>query len=338
MSRCSCSPTARARCSRWRAARPSSSSADAPRGARPRLVAAGGKDVRIGGGPTVVREFLKAGLVDRLHVAVVPILLGRGMRLWDDLRGLEDGYSVTSEVAPSGITHLTFARSGGSGLQAERNSSAGREPFRDPRDIHPERDTNAAPSPRGGVDQRELVERAQRGDHDAFAVLAGLFVARLDAAARLILRDHELARDAVQEGFLGPGGTCRRSAIRIASRPGSVGSSFRSCIDVLRRRGRRPIEVELLPIDGPAVADIASIVADRDLLEMAPPAASSRTARAVVVLHYYLGMPLPDVAEALGIPVGTAKSRHHRSLALMRAAIDADLEPARQPVAGGQFA
>ena len=74
------------------------------------LEAAGGKDVRIGGGPTVVREFLKAGLVDRLHVAIVPILLGRGIRLWDDLRGLEDGYSVTSEVAPSGITHLTFAR------------------------------------------------------------------------------------------------------------------------------------------------------------------------------------------------------------------------------------
>jgi len=74
------------------------------------LGAAGGKDVRIGGGATVVREFLKAGFVDRLHVAIVPILLGRGIRLWDDLRGLEDGYDVTSEVAPSGITHLTFAR------------------------------------------------------------------------------------------------------------------------------------------------------------------------------------------------------------------------------------
>src|SRR4029077_3027429 len=53
------------------------------------LEAAGGKDVRIGGGATVVREFLMAGLVDRLHVAIVPILLGRGIRLWDDLRGLE---------------------------------------------------------------------------------------------------------------------------------------------------------------------------------------------------------------------------------------------------------
>lgn len=72
--------------------------------------AANGKDVRIGGGPTVVRDFLKAGLVDRLHVAITPILLGRGIRLWDDLRGLESGYSVKSETAESGIIHLTFRR------------------------------------------------------------------------------------------------------------------------------------------------------------------------------------------------------------------------------------
>jgi len=71
---------------------------------------AGGKDVRVGGGPTVVREFLKAGLVDQLHVAITPILLGRGIRLWDDLRGLEAGYSVKSETAPSGTIHLTFRR------------------------------------------------------------------------------------------------------------------------------------------------------------------------------------------------------------------------------------
>jgi dihydrofolate reductase len=71
---------------------------------------AGGKDVRIGGGPTVVREFLKAGSVDQLHVAVVPILLGQGDRLWDDLRGLETDYAVTTESAPSGVIHVTFRR------------------------------------------------------------------------------------------------------------------------------------------------------------------------------------------------------------------------------------
>ena len=58
----------------------------------------------------MVREFLQAGLVDQLHVAIAPILLGQGVRLWDDLRGLESGYRVTTEAAPSGTTHVTFSR------------------------------------------------------------------------------------------------------------------------------------------------------------------------------------------------------------------------------------
>ncbi len=70
--------------------------------------AAGGKDVRIGGGVEVARSFLAARLVDRVHLAVVPIVLGRGQRIWDDLRGLENDYDVTSEVAESGVTHVTF--------------------------------------------------------------------------------------------------------------------------------------------------------------------------------------------------------------------------------------
>ncbi|TQK69814.1 dihydrofolate reductase family protein [Nocardioides sp. SLBN-35] len=74
------------------------------------LAVADGKDVRIGGGARVVRDFLAAGLVDRLHVAIAPILLGRGIRLWDDLRGLEDGYDVVTETAESGTVHLTFRR------------------------------------------------------------------------------------------------------------------------------------------------------------------------------------------------------------------------------------
>jgi dihydrofolate reductase len=82
-----------------------------PQGALDRALAvAGGQDVRIGGGPTVVRDFLKAGLVDQLHVAIVPILLGSGIRLWDELRGLEAGYVVTSETAESGTVHLSFRR------------------------------------------------------------------------------------------------------------------------------------------------------------------------------------------------------------------------------------
>src|SRR6478672_4117911 len=56
--------------------------------------AAGGQDVRIGGGPTVVRDFLAAGLVDHMHVVQVPVVLGRGVRLWDGLEALEAGYDV----------------------------------------------------------------------------------------------------------------------------------------------------------------------------------------------------------------------------------------------------
>ena len=77
--------------------------------AQARAVAAGG-DIRIGGGARTARSFLDAGLVDELHVAVVPIILGRGIRLWDDLRGLENGYEVRAEATESGVTHLTFRR------------------------------------------------------------------------------------------------------------------------------------------------------------------------------------------------------------------------------------
>jgi dihydrofolate reductase len=74
------------------------------------LELADGRDVRVGGGATVARDFLREGLVDWLHVAIAPILLGRGIRLWDDLRGLESGYDVTTEVAESGTVHVTFRR------------------------------------------------------------------------------------------------------------------------------------------------------------------------------------------------------------------------------------
>jgi dihydrofolate reductase len=77
--------------------------------------AAGGADVRIGGGATVVRDFLLAGLVDHLHVVVVPIVLGRGVRLWDGLESIEEGFDVEVVSAPSSVTHLTFTRRAGSG-------------------------------------------------------------------------------------------------------------------------------------------------------------------------------------------------------------------------------
>jgi dihydrofolate reductase len=72
--------------------------------------AAGGLDVRVGGGVGTARAFLLAGLVDDLHVMIAPVLLGRGTRLWDDLGGLELSHTVTTEVAESGTIHVTFTR------------------------------------------------------------------------------------------------------------------------------------------------------------------------------------------------------------------------------------
>lgn len=72
--------------------------------------AAGGLDVRIGGGPSTVREFLKANLIDYLHIVIVPIVLGRGERLWEGLENLDQRFAIESVSAPSGVTHLTFTR------------------------------------------------------------------------------------------------------------------------------------------------------------------------------------------------------------------------------------
>ena len=187
------------------------------------------------------------------------------------------------------------------------------------------------------MDQRDLVERAQRGDHDAFAVLAGAAIARLDAAARLILRDPELARDAVQDGLVRAWKDLRslRDPDRFDAWVHRL--TVNACLDILRRRRRRAIEVEITPIDGPIGADFASLIADRDLLDHALRRLEPEY-RALVVAHYYLGMPLPEASAALGIPLGTAKSRLHRSLATMRLAMSIDEPDGRAPVPGGQLA
>ncbi|MFN8516019.1 MAG: dihydrofolate reductase family protein [Thermomicrobiales bacterium] len=72
--------------------------------------AAGDLDVRIGGGPATVRDFLAADLIDVMHVAQVPILLGRGVRLWDGLEGIEERFAIEVVASPGGVTHMTFTR------------------------------------------------------------------------------------------------------------------------------------------------------------------------------------------------------------------------------------
>ena len=85
----------------------------------------------------------------------------------------------------------------------------------------------------------------------------------------------------------------------------------------------------------PAAADANALFGDRELLDMALRRLRPEW-RAVVVLHYYLGMPLPEVASVLGIPIGTAKSRHHRSLEALRISV-ADLDPVRPMTSGAQY-
>ena len=182
-----------------------------------------------------------------------------------------------------------------------------------------------------------LVERARGGDHDAFAVLAGAAIARLDAAARLILRDPELARDAVQDGLVRAWKDLRslRDPDRFDAWVHRL--TVNACLDIMRRRRRRAIEVEITPLDSPLGGDIASLIADRDLLDQALRRLEPEW-RALVVAHYYLGMPLPEAASALGIPLGTAKSRLHRSLTAMRTAMSIDEADAIASVPGGQLA
>jgi RNA polymerase sigma-70 factor (ECF subfamily) len=180
------------------------------------------------------------------------------------------------------------------------------------------------------------VERARGGDHDAFTILLDVRLARLDAAARLILRDPELARDAVQEGMIRawrdlPG---LRDPDRFDAWLHRL--IVHACLDLVRRRRRRVVEVELSPLDMPTATDSAGSIADREVLHDAL-ARLDPGHRAVVALHYLLGMPLPDVAASLQIPLGTAKSRLHYALAAMRATVTGDADPV--PVAvGGQIA
>jgi RNA polymerase sigma-70 factor (ECF subfamily) len=186
------------------------------------------------------------------------------------------------------------------------------------------------------VSQRELTERAGRGDHDAFAVLVASSIGHLTAVARLIVRDHELARDAVQEAYIRawrdlPG---LRDPDRFEAWLHRL--TVNACLDAVRSRRRRPIEVDIHPLVLPSASDPLGHVANRDQLERGfaklPP-----EQRAVLVLHYYVGMSVPSLADTLGIPLGTAQSRLGRALAALRVALGADGAHS-QPAPRGQIA
>jgi RNA polymerase sigma-70 factor, ECF subfamily len=179
---------------------------------------------------------------------------------------------------------------------------------------------------------RVLVERAMAGDHEAFSELTRLSIAKLYAVARLILRDKERAEDATQEALVAAwrGLPTLRDPDRFDAwmRRLLVHACYR---EAAQSRRRHSVESSVRPLarSGP---DPGTALADQDELERGF-ARLSPQQRALIVLHYYQGLPLQETAEVLGIPVGTVKSRISRATQQMRATLEAD---ARLPLIEGR--
>jgi RNA polymerase sigma-70 factor (ECF subfamily) len=174
--------------------------------------------------------------------------------------------------------------------------------------------------------RRDLVEAAGRGDHEAFEVLAASAADRLYAVARLILRESDLAEDAVQEAL-----------VRAWQQLPSLRDPDRfdawlhrlvvnACADQGRQLRRWSQQVRALPM-GTSTSDDTKSVADREQLARGFSRLKPEQ-RAVVVLHFYSGFSAAEIARTLGIPEGTARSRLHYATVALRAALEAD---ARQP-------
>lgn len=168
-----------------------------------------------------------------------------------------------------------------------------------------------------------LVERARQGDDVAFAELVDADGDRCFAIAYRILRDVEAAQDAVQQAFVLAWRELPR--LRDAERYDAWLHRLlvNACYEESRRRRRWTSRIRVLPVDGPAAPDPTVSVHDRDLLERAF-ARLSPEHRAVVVLHHHAGLPVATIAEVVGVPVGTVKSRLHHATRSLRAAIAAD--------------
>jgi len=175
----------------------------------------------------------------------------------------------------------------------------------------------------------ELVLRAQRGDEEAFASLAVAIGDRLHAVSHRILRDLDLAEDATQQALL----AMWRDLPMLRDPARFDAWAFRLLVRACYAEGRRTRQwapnLRLLPADEPVGPDALGLVHDRDQLERGFRRLSIDH-RAVVVLHHYLDMPLEAVAETLGVPPGTVRSRLHHAMRGLRAALDADARPAAQ--------
>jgi len=172
--------------------------------------------------------------------------------------------------------------------------------------------------------QRDLAIRAREGDHNAFNALAAASIGRLYGIAALILRDRDRAEDATQEALVNAW-----RDIRGLRQPDSIDAWLnrlvvRACYRQRSSDRRRSVaELHVVPEAEPSLGSHELSIAQRDQIDRGY-ARLDLDQRAVLVLHHHVGLPLAEVAEILGIPVGTAKSRLFRGLAAMRAALDAD--------------
>jgi len=176
--------------------------------------------------------------------------------------------------------------------------------------------------------QRDLVEAARDGDHEAFEVLASAAGDRLYRFAWLILGDAQHAEDAVQDAIVRAwqGLPELRDPERWDAWLHRL--IVNACADQGRRQMRQSPEVRMIRLE-PAAGDDVRMIDDHDQLDRGFRRLKPGQ-RAAVVLHFYLGLSVPEVADALGVPVGTAKSRIHYAVDAMRAALEAD---ERTPIA-----
>ncbi|MFL5725085.1 MAG: RNA polymerase sigma factor [Chloroflexota bacterium] len=179
---------------------------------------------------------------------------------------------------------------------------------------------------------RDLVEAARNGDRDAYVDLIRVRADGLFAVAHRILRDVDRAEDAFQDALV-----IAWRDLKGLRDPDRFDAWLQRllvnvCIGQATRERRRVERLRVLPVDGPAAPDELLSVADRDQLERGfrrlPP-----DQRAILVLHHYLGYAPSEIAETLGIPPGTARSRLHHAHRAMRAALEAD---SRSRVLGGR--
>jgi RNA polymerase sigma-70 factor (ECF subfamily) len=171
--------------------------------------------------------------------------------------------------------------------------------------------------------QRSLVERAKQGDREAFDALARMVGDRCMAIAFRILRDADRADDAVQAALIAAWRQLRSLRDPDAFEPWLHRILTHECYAEARRRTRMRAEIRTLSLDAQAESTGILTVEDRDQLDRAFRRLTVEQ-RAVLVFRYYLGLALPEVAERLGIPLGTTKSRLHHATAALRASLEAD--------------